>query len=369
MPNYLIAAGGTGGHIYPGIAIADKIRENEKESNILFCGTAFGMESKLVPAAGYELLAIDAKGFAIKSPVKIVKALIAFFKGKKQAARIIRDRKIDLVIGTGGYVCGPVLAAARTCGVRTLIHEQNSFPGKANRFFAAGANCVCISFAASDKYFSRNAKLVVTGNPVRSVFRGMTREQARELLKIDRDDVLLFVTGGSLGSRSINNTMTGMIKSYFSLGYRVIMSSGPADYTMLKKNNSNIPVGIFDIREYIPDQHLYLAAADLIVCRAGAITCSEIAVLGKPSVMIPYPYAAGDHQRMNAMVFQRAGASVMISDKDLTPEVLYETIRSIIFDKSKLKEMGESALTLAFPDAADHIYNCVRILVSKKEDR
>ncbi len=364
MSSYLIAAGGTGGHIYPGIAIADKIKAEEKDSIIVFAGTANGMENKLVTAAGYEIVHIDAKGFSGKSPIRLAKALSAYFKGKRQCRRILTERKIDLVIGTGGYVCGPVLAAAQACKVRNIIHEQNSFPGKANRMFASRADIVCISYPSSAAYFKKTAKLKVTGNPVRDVFKGLTKEHARSALKIDPEERLLFATGGSLGSRTINNAVAGMAANYYTLGFRIILSSGSNDFKDLSVKKK-LPDGIFEIHEYIPDQHVYMAAADLVLCRAGAMTCSELAVLGKACVMVPYPYAAGDHQTMNAAVFADSGAAVMISDQDLSPEVLYEKVRYLIFDKKKLNSMEKAASELAYPDAEDMIYEAILSITGK----
>ncbi len=365
MPSYLIAAGGTGGHIYPGIAIADSIKAHEPGSTVIFCGTEGGMENRLVPEAGYELIHIEAKGFSMRSPVKFVKAVRAFFNGRKKCAGILKSRKISMVIGTGGYVCGPVLSAANACRIKTLIHEQNSFPGKANRLFAHKADRVCISYPSSSVYFPRNAMIRVTGNPVRSVFIGMTKEKARGILRIDPKEKILFATGGSLGSRTINYAVAGMAEKYFTLGYRIILSSGAKDHDDLMRKKK-LPDGIFEIRRYIPEQHLYMAAADLVLCRAGAITCSEIAVLGKASIMVPYPYAAGDHQTMNARIFSDAGASILIPDSELDAQVLYDKTSSLIYDDKILDAMGKAALTLAYPDASEEIYRCIQEITEKE---
>lgn len=360
MANYLIAAGGTGGHIYPGLAIAQHIKLSDENSHVTFCGTKTGMENKLVIEANFELLHIDALGFSFKSPIKFIKASIAFIKGVKQSKKIILDRKIDIVIGTGGYVCAPVVYAASKLGIKTLLHEQNAFPGKANRKLSRRADCVCASFESSLKYF-HNGNIIVTGNPVRSEFFQTTMSEARKKLNFDSAQKIVYATGGSQGSRSINEAVLGLAKKYFSLGYRIILSSGSRDFETLRQKN-NMPDGIFKIHEYINEQHLYMAAADIVICRAGAITCAEIAALGKPSIMVPFPYAAGDHQTLNARAFKDIGAGILIADNKLTPAVLYEELGALFSNENKLLDMGQAAFSLAYPEAIKKIYEQILIL-------
>ncbi|MHB1453287.1 MAG: undecaprenyldiphospho-muramoylpentapeptide beta-N-acetylglucosaminyltransferase [Saccharofermentanales bacterium] len=365
MAVYLIAAGGTGGHIHPGIAIADKIRNMESDAVIYFCGTTHGMENQLVPAHGYELLPIDALGFAGKSPKEIIRAVFAFYRGKAESKRIIRDKKVDFVIGTGGYVCGPVLSAAKSLKIPSLIHEQNAFPGKANRWLADKVSCVCISYPSTAAYFSKASKVKLTGNPVREVFFDLSKEKAREELAIGRSDKVLFVTGGSLGARSINNAVALLAERCPDPGYRIILACGFADYPELM-NRFSSGNGTIDIHEYISSQHLYLAAADLILCRAGAITCSEIAVLGKASIMVPYPFAAGDHQTLNAKAFENVGATVLVPDRMLDAELLKDLIAGLMNDPAKLADMEKAARKLAYPDAVSHIYEQISLV---REDK
>ncbi len=358
MAVYLIAAGGTGGHIHPGIAIADKIRSEEKDAVIFFCGTSRGMESRLVPAHGYDFLSIDARGFAGKTPAEVLKAAAAFIRGRAQSRRILRERRPDLVIGTGGYVCGPVLSAAASLGIPTLIHEQNAVPGKANRWLSARARCVCISYPDTARCFAKTAKVVCTGNPVREAFFGLTKAASREALGIGGGEKILYVTGGSLGARSINNAVADLVMKGFAENYRVILSCGSADFPALEEKLAGFGDRI-EVHSYIPDQHLYLAAADLVLCRAGAITCSEIAVLGRASVMVPYPYAAGDHQTFNARTFEDVGAAVMVPDRAIGDGTLADRITGLMADPERLERMGAAARSLAYPDAASRIYEQV----------
>lgn len=364
MGVYLIAAGGTGGHIHPGIAIADEIRNKESDAEIYFCGTSHGMESQLVPAHGYELLPIDALGFAGKSPKGIIRAVFAFYRGKAESKKIIKKKKVDFVIGTGGYVCGPVLSAAKAMKIPSLIHEQNAFPGKANKWLANKVDCVCISYPSTAVYFKKASRVKLTGNPVREVFFNLSKEKARTELAIGKEDRILFVTGGSLGARSINNAIVMLAERYPAPGFRIILACGSGDYPDLM-NRLSSDNGIIDIHEYITNQHLYLAAADLVLCRAGAITCSEIAILGKASIMVPYPFAAGDHQTLNAKAFVDVGAAVLVPDRKLDYELLLNLITGLLSDPGQIEQMGIAARKLAYPDAVSHIYE--QVLRIRKE--
>jgi UDP-N-acetylglucosamine--N-acetylmuramyl-(pentapeptide) pyrophosphoryl-undecaprenol N-acetylglucosamine transferase len=198
---------------------------------------------------------------------------------------------------------------------------------------------------------------------VRNSFKEITKQEARKKLKLDLSERVIFATGGSLGARSINNAVTTLAEEYLSIGYRIILASGKRDYDDLIRRK-RMPDGIFEIRDYITEQHLYLAAADLVICRAGAITCAEIAVLGKPSIMVPYPYAAGDHQTLNARAFEERGACVLIPDDKLEASALYGVLGRIITDREELAKMGKAALALAFPEAADDIYEQIVLLKS-----
>jgi len=366
VKTYIIAAGGTSGHINPAIAIADEIKKQEPGAHIVFCGTARGMENTIVPNHHYELVHIDAMGFPTKPSRKLFQALAAFFKGRRQSRDLLRKVKPDVVIGTGGYVCGPMVSMANSMGIPTLLHEQNAFPGKANRFLAKRATVVCISFPNTQSAFSKAKKVVLTGNPVREVFFNLTKENARKELGIGPGEKILFATGGSLGARTINQTIVNLVKNHPDPGFRIILACGRLAYPDLAEETRKYAPDL-DLKEYLFDQHLYVASADVVLCRAGALTCSEIAVTGKASIMVPYPYAAGDHQTFNAKTFSDIGASVLIADQELNDSLLYEQMTSLLADPDRIARMERLAKTLAMPDATSLIYTEIKTIARMKK--
>lgn len=362
---YIIAAGGTSGHINPAIAIADEIRKNEPGAHVIFCGTEKGIENTVVPKHNYELVHISAMGFPNKPSKKLFLAISAFIKGRKQSRDLLLKLKPDAVIGTGGYVCGPMVSMASSMGIPTLIHEQNAFPGKANRYLAKRATTVCVSFPNTQKAFSKAKRIVMTGNPVRTVFYNLSKESARQELGIKADEKILFATGGSLGARTINQTIMNLVKNHPDIDFRVILACGKQAYPLMMEEAKNYK-SILDIKEYLFDQHLYLASADIVLCRAGALTCSEIAMLAKASIMVPYPYAAGDHQTFNARTFSEIGACVLVADGDLNDSFLYKQMEYFFEDKDRISKMEDLAGSLAMPDATSLIYEEIIKIIQKK---
>lgn len=352
---YVIAAGGTGGHIIPGIAVAEKIKEKEPDANVLFCGTKKGMENSLVKREGFRVLHISAKGFSGKISMSNIAAILFFVIGTIQSINILKRYKVDVVIGMGGYVCAPMVYACRIVKTKVVLHEQNAFPGKANRWLSKYASAVCISYPDTVKYFNKAKKVVVTGNPVRKVFYGLKKEHARKKLGLKPDEKIVLVTGGSLGALSINETLVEMAKKHINLNYKLILVTGSLTYERIKEKAKRINKHLV-IKEYLHDIHLYMAACNLVISRAGAITCSEIALLGKASVMIPYPYAAGDHQTLNAKMFYEIGASLIIKDSDLNEDLMFETIDELINDKERIEKMEKLALSLGYPSAGELVY-------------
>lgn len=361
---YLIAAGGTGGHIHPGIAIAEEIKKQDANSRIIFCGTKTGMENRLVPDHDYELVHITAKGLPGKLSFKLLISGFVFIKGVIQCCRIISGRKVDVVVGTGGYVCGPAVFAGAIMRKITVLHEQNAFPGKANLWLSRFADAVCISYPQTIKYFDKAKKVIITGNPVREVFYNLKKTDARASLGFDLEEKIVFITGGSLGARSINNAVVGMAEKYGNPGYRIILACGRNDYENVSERASKYS-DFIDVKGYLSDQQLYLASADLIVCRAGALTCSEIALLEKASIMIPYPFAAGDHQTLNAKAFSDIGAAILVPDKELNSFVLYSMIDKIVNNSEKIEAMEKLSSSLSYPNAPNLIYRQIESLLKK----
>jgi UDP-N-acetylglucosamine--N-acetylmuramyl-(pentapeptide) pyrophosphoryl-undecaprenol N-acetylglucosamine transferase len=366
----LLACGGTSGHINPALAVAEQIRSEHPDADIRFCGTARGLESEIVPRAGFPITPIRARGFPRKPSLELFRALADYMAGRRQCRRLLRDFKPDALIGTGGYVTGPVVAAAQSLGIPVLLHEQNAFPGRANRVMARRSQAVCISFPGTERYFRRGTPITLTGNPVREVFFRIDRAGARRELGIPADQVIVLALGGSLGARSINEAVLGLdFASVFGTAAAsttaaplLILAAGKRDFAAVTQAAAG--KSWLSVREYIHDIHLYMAAADLVINRAGASTCAELAALGRPAILIPYPYAAGDHQTYNARVLADAGAAVLCPDQELNPARLQRELTSLLQNPGELVRMGRAAARLATPAAAraicDRMYEIIR---------
>lgn len=357
----IMTGGGTGGHIYPAIAIADKIKRKHPESEILFVGTERGMEKDLVPKNGYDIRFITVSGFHRKKPWKNVKTAVDLFKGNRQANRIIREFKPDLVIGTGGYVCGPVVRAAHKKGIKTYIHEQNAFPGVTNKLLEKYVDKVFISFPESMKYFKDQSKLAVTGNPIRKSFLLCGMNHGREKMGIGAGEFVILCFGGSLGAGKINSTMIHVIEAVSGMpDTRLFFITGKNYYDKviesLKEKEINLS-GNINILEYADNMHEYLSAADLVISRAGALTVSEITACGKASILIPSPNVTGNHQYFNARVVADQGGAVIIEEKDLSDEKLLGTILRLKNNKEALNGMAAASAKVGRIDAVDVIYD------------
>ncbi len=350
----LLAGGGTSGHVHPALAIADRIRAVDPESVIEFCGTSRGIESDLVPKAGYTFHVIRARGIPSRPSRKLFLALADMAAGRRACLRRIRDFRPDIVIGTGGYVCTPLVSAAHAMRIPVLLHEQNAFPGRSNRMMSRNAAVVCTGFPDTESFFSHAGKVVYTGNPVKEIFFQMNRAQARRDLGLADDVFLVLAMGGSLGARTINDAVSALADAKLPENTKIVLSAGRQQHAELIGKHPNTS-GKLEILEYIYNPEVYMAACDLMICRAGAITCAEIAALGIPSIMIPYPFAAGDHQTSNAASFANQNASVMMKDNQVTAASLADVVATLYADRSRLSAMGDAARRLACPDAAADI--------------
>lgn len=361
----LISGGGTAGHINPAIAIATKIKEIDPAAKILFVGTTKGLESKLVPGAGFDLQYITISGLkrklSYKNIVIIKKALSAISDAKK----IIKEFSPDIAIGTGGYVSGPVLYAAQGLGIKTVIHEQNAFWGITTRLLARKADKIMLSFDPQEKQIKRYKNIVITGNPIREEMLKLESQSARRVLGVDARPLVLSF-GGSLGAKRINQAVCEMLElSAKEDMFNFIHGTGKRDFEWFKENfklqKSNIRIS-----EYIYDMPRVMVAADIIVCRAGAITLAEIAALGKPSILIPSPNVAENHQYHNAKVFEDKNAAILIEDKNLNGQLLYEKIKELAEDNHKLSQMSKNVKTLAKPNALKDICEIIFGLTNEK---
>jgi len=365
----LIAGGGTGGHINPALAIASIIKEHEPDSEFLFAGTPFGMEARLVPAAGYNFAPIKVKGFqrrlSIKNIGRNIKAVAYLTTAGSRAKHIINDFKPDIAIGTGGYVSGPVLQKAADMGIPTAIHEQNAYPGVTNKILARKATKVMLTVEEALDYFGRDINYTVTGLPVRSEILCKSREQARRELGFD-DSMCILSFGGSLGAGCINETMAEVIKWHTSEGLKINHIHGYGGMgkdtfpQFLKENNIPAKSERLRITEYINDMDRCLAAADLVICRSGASTLAELEAMGRGSILIPSPVVAGNHQFHNANVLGKAGAAVVIEQKNVTSEMMIEKIKYFYGHQDELKKMSANAKNLYIDDTPERIWQVIK---------
>ncbi len=367
----LFAGGGTAGHINPALAIAGVIKQRNPDAKISYIGTAKKLEAKLVPAAGYDFYTIDVAGFQRKlAPKNIVKNISAVTKAvtaSVKARQLLEKLKPDVVVGTGGYVSGPVLKQAQKLGIKTAIHEQNAFPGITTKMLATGADCVMLAFAEAREYLKLNKAPVITGNPVRDELLNVDREYARKKLGIG-DKPLILSFGGSLGARPINEAVTELIKWHNKTGeFYHIHATGKTGYDTMCENLSDVVLNDkISVKEYIYDMDLCMAAADLVIGRAGAITLSEIGACGKAAILIPSPYVSENHQYHNAMTLKKVGAAEVIEEKYLTGDKLIDTVKTLCGDKSTLRTMAENAKNNAITDANERIYKQVMELYKKQ---
>ncbi|MDF2523625.1 MAG: UDP-N-acetylglucosamine--N-acetylmuramyl-(pentapeptide) pyrophosphoryl-undecaprenol [Clostridiales bacterium] len=361
---FIIAGGGTGGHINPGIAIAKYIKQKQPDAEIIFVGTERGLETKLVPREGFELKLIKVKGFRRKLSLDTLVSVKEMFQGFLESQAVIKKFKPDMVIGTGGYVCGPLLFNAALMKIPTLIHEQNAFPGVTNRILSRFVDVVAISFKESEQYFKSAKKRILTGNPVRTELLKVDRASAREKLGIKNDQNLVVVMGGSLGAEKINSTVAEMIKSNNNLGFKLIFGTGNSQFNKINKELEATENKNIEVVPYIYDAANVYAAADLIVCRAGAITCSELTLLGVPSIMIPSPNVTANHQEHNARALEKQGASIVVLEQELTAELLYNQIVDLLKNKTYLNKMAKDAKKIGILNSTEKIYSMLEELIS-----
>ncbi len=348
----VICGGGTGGHIYPALSIADYLRA--RGADILYMGCASSAESRLAAANGFAFRAVEAAGLRRRSPL-ILKDLARNYRGFRQAGRIIAEFAPDLVIGTGGYGEAPVVKAAQQLKIPTLLHEQNAFPGLANRYLAQKAQAICLTFAEAGAALPHPERQHVTGLPIRQSILTVTRAEARGFFHLPEQDQApcLLITGGSAGAASLNRAAEAAWPKLLEAGYRIIHLCGRENHFQLRQRAPQDERLI--LLPYLDEMAYALALADLAVARAGAGFLAEAAARGLPLVLVPYPYAANDHQRYNAQAFAAKGAGVVIDDQALNGPLLAETVLSLLRDREGLSRMSEQAQTLAMPDALARI--------------
>lgn len=370
----LMTGGGTAGHINPALAIAAKIKAERPDAEILFVGAEGRMETTLVPQAGYPLKTVTVEGFkrsfAPKALLYNAKAAVHAVTAGAQAAKIIREFRPDIAIGTGGYVCGPVLLKAAKMGIPTLVHESNAYPGVTTKMLSKTAAAILLPNEAAKAYIPSGTRTIVTGNPLREGFTAPDKRLSREELGVDERPLILCF-GGSLGARPLNEAVAGVLRrNEQEHALQFIVGTGRGiNYERTKKMLEEYgvnPDGVHvRVREYIDDMPRCMAAADLVVSRCGAMTLSELPAMGKPSVLVPSPYVAENHQYYNAMSLVDRGAAVCIEEKDLTDERLWDTIKETALDSARLAAMSEAAKAAAVSDACDRIYAVICEVLTK----
>lgn len=360
----MISGGGTGGHIFPALAIANALKRRNPETEILFVGALGRMEMERVPKAGYKIEGLPVAGFNRRKLWKNISVLFKLAKSLRKAKKLVGDFKPDVAVGVGGYASGPTLKSAQRKGIPTLLQEQNSYAGVTNKLLAKKASAICVAYEGMERFFPADA-ITLTGNPVRSNLGHctLTREEAKKQLGFDPQKPLVLIVGGSLGARTINQSVQNALPLWSEKNYDVLWQTGKLyidQYSAEAEKYANVKATAF-----IDDMDVAYRAADLVVSRAGASTISELQILGMPSVLIPSPNVAEDHQRKNALALVNKNAAVMIEDTD-APHTLAQSVVQLISNPSKLNELASGAASMALKDADEHIVDRIYKIADKK---
>lgn len=371
----IISAAGTGGHINPGIAIANKIKEKEPDSKIIFIGTNRGLENDLVPRAGYELKTIEAYGLKKDFSLVNFKHMLQTVSSRNDVKKIIEEFKPDLVLGTGGYICGPVFSAAISKKIPTVFHESNAFPGRAVKMYSKKVDKILVGFEDTKARLEECKDVVVTGTPTKIRKLDISTSRKKELLLelgIKNELPIVLVFGGSQGAQKINEAMTELIVANKNEKYQIIWATGTKQFDVVKENfeKNNVYVNSLKnvkILPYIYNMEELMNISDIMVCRSGAMTITEISIVGKPAIFIPLPSMSANRQEDNALVLKKIGAAKMILNKDVNGNNLSEQIDEIINDANEMTEMGKMANTIAPSNVEDKIYDEIVKLVKKEK--
>ncbi|HNX92690.1 MAG TPA: undecaprenyldiphospho-muramoylpentapeptide beta-N-acetylglucosaminyltransferase [Syntrophomonas sp.] len=355
----ILSGGGTGGHIYPALAIAGELKERLPEVQLLYVGTPAGMESRIVPEAGLAYASLDVSGIDRTSMLKASKSIVKFPNSFFQARNIIKDFEPDIIVGTGGYVSFPIVLAGTFMGIKTIIHEQNAYPGLANRNLAKRVDRVLLTFPEASQYLdSENIK--ITGLPVRKQMMHTDKQQSRQSLGLDQNLFTILAFGGSLGAKTINNALLDFIDRSRGEKLQIIWITGEAAYEEIQEKLTE-KYDLKTIRPqitllpYMNNMEQAMGAADLAVCRAGASTVSELEVIGLPAILVPFPFAADNHQEKNARALVDKNAAYLVIDEFFDGTELHKKIQEIQKQPEKLRIMGQNMLKEAKPNALKEI--------------
>lgn len=367
----MIAGGGTSGHINPAIAVAQELCGRDPKTEVLFVGTPDRMEADIVPRSGFRMEFIEVKGLSREKSFSAIgrniDAVVKFLKAKKRVKKLMKEFAPDVVFGTGGFVSAPVLSAAVEAGIKTAIHEQNAFAGVVTKMLAPKVDRVFLSFPLAKPIRIKDPESRIVGNPVKREFFALSRSEARAKLGIPEDVPFVLSCGGSLGAKVINEAFCKMARLSYEEGLILHYHGASGGYEQVTEELGEIAdsekIKIF---KYIYNMPEVMAAADIVINRSGAITLTEIAALGKASILIPSPNVTENHQYFNAKVYSDKGAAVLIEEKDLDGEKLYGVVKDLLSDRKRLKAIEKAALTLAKNDAAERICDGLQILAETK---
>lgn len=367
--HYLVSGGGTGGHIFPALSIANEIRRRYPEAEILFVGAEGRMEMERVPAAGYEIKGLPVCGFDRKHLLRNVKVLFKLWKSIRLAKKILKDFKPDIAIGVGGYASGPMLKAAQKKGIPTLLQEQNSYAGVTNKLLAKNAKRICVAYEGMERFFPED-KIVLTGNPVRRNLLecNATQEEARKAMGIDPEKATILIIGGSLGARTVNESIIGGLEKLGAVAddVQVVWQTGKFYDQQCKEALAKSGVKNVIQMPFISNMDMAYRAADLVISRAGASSISELQLLGKPSILVPSPNVAEDHQTKNALALANRDAAIMVTDAE-APEKLVDVMLATVNDEDKLHSLSANVLRMALLNSAERIVDEVEKIIKENE--
>ena len=365
MKKYLISGGGTGGHIFPAVSIANELRRQDPNCEILFVGAEGRMEMERVPAAGYNIVGLKVEGLDRKNIFRNVKVVWNLLRSMAKVRGIIKEFKPDVAVGVGGYASGAALKVAQQMGIPVVLQEQNSFAGVTNKMLAKGAKKICVAYTGMERFFPAE-KIILTGNPVRqNLLVKIDKQEAYEYFGLNPDKPTLMVMGGSLGARTINQAMIAGLERLKASGIQVIWQTGKLYYEMIKSDLSDrSDLSDIKILDFLSRMDYAYAVADLVVSRAGASSISELSLLGKPSILVPSPNVAEDHQTHNARALSDKGAAILVRDVEAV-DIMVDTALVTIASKEKLQSLSDNVLKLAYPNSAEKIVDEIVKLGSK----
>ena len=367
--NYLISGGGTGGHIFPAVSIANALREADPSCEILFVGALGRMEMERVPQAGYPIIGLPVKGFDRSHPWRNIRVVIDLLRSMSQARKIVREFRPDVGIGVGGYASGAAMKMAAKMGVPILLQEQNGFAGVTNKLLKDDAKKICVAYEGMERFFPKE-KIILTGNPVRQNLTSGSKEEAIRYfneefgVNFNTEKKTLLIIGGSLGARTIYQSIIAHLYKLIDSNVQVIWQTGKNYLADCKKALEALPHNNIICTDFVSQMPLAYALADLVISRAGASSISELCLLGKPSILVPSPNVAEDHQTHNAMALVKKDAGVLVKDIDAKDQMV-ATALSLIHDTARLEALRANILTLALPDSAKRIAEEVMKLAQK----